>query len=81
MVTYCRLPMERNLSILRSSGSVAVLPARRRNSMPMMQGKSQKAKSTNIAHLIKKGYPQKKAIAIAFSEAGESRKSDKKPKK
>lgn len=49
--------------------------------MPLMSGKSDEAKSANIAHLIKKGYPQKQAVAIAYSEAGESKKkSEKKPK-
>lgn len=44
--------------------------------MPLMQGKSEKAISSNIGHLIGKGYPGKQAAAIAYSEAGES-KSDK----
>lgn len=40
--------------------------------MPLKQGKSQEAISSNIGHLIGKGYPGKQAAAIAYSEAGES---------
>lgn len=46
--------------------------------MPLKQGKSNKAKSYNIKHLRDKGYPQKQAIAIAMSEAGESKPKQKK---
>lgn len=48
--------------------------------MPLVQGKSEKAKSSNIARLIKEGYPQKQAVAISYSEAGESKKNGKKKK-
>lgn len=44
--------------------------------MPLKQGKSKEAISSNIGHLIGKGYPSKQAAAIAYSEAGES-KADK----
>lgn len=46
--------------------------------MPLIQGHSQKAKSSNIRKLIKEGYPQKQAVAISYSEAGEKKKSQKK---
>lgn len=46
--------------------------------MPLAKGKSKKVISKNIATERKAGKPEKQAIAIAFSEAG---KSKKKPKK
>lgn len=48
--------------------------------MPLMQGKSKKAISSNIAHLRKKGYPPAQSAAIAYSEAGLSKSDKKKPK-
>lgn len=44
--------------------------------MPLKKGKSKKAFSYNVAELVKSGRPQKQAVAIAYSQAGE-----KKPKK
>jgi len=42
--------------------------------MPCGKGKSSKAISENIRRLVHKGYPQKQAIAIAYSESGLSKK-------
>lgn len=44
--------------------------------MPLLEGKDKKTQSSNIAELMKSGYPQKQAVAISYSKAGE-----KKPKK
>lgn len=46
--------------------------------MPLKQGKSKKAFSSNIKKLIDEGYPQKQAVAIAYSESGKSKKQKKK---
>ena len=41
--------------------------------MPLQSGSSREAISGNIAELVKSGYPQKQAVAIAMSKAGKSR--------
>ena len=46
--------------------------------MPLKKGKSKKIISENIAELQRSGRPQKQAVAIAYSEAREGKKRDKK---
>jgi len=45
--------------------------------MPLKHGKSNATRAMNIHELIQSGYPQKQAVAIAYSE---QRKAQKKKK-
>lgn len=49
--------------------------------MPLDSSKSKKSFSNNIKKLRSEGYPQKQSIAIAYSEAGESKQPKKQSKK
>jgi len=49
--------------------------------MPLVKGKKAKTSkgfSKNVSTEMKSGKPQKQAVAIAYSEAGESKKKSKK---
>jgi len=45
--------------------------------MPLKSGKSQATISDNIKELMKSGYPQRQAIAIAMQKSGKSKKKPK----
>jgi hypothetical protein len=48
--------------------------------MPLLKGRSRKIISQNIRTEMRAGKPQRQSIAIAFSEAGLSKKSKKRRK-
>ena len=47
---------------------------------PLKKGSSDETISKNIKKLMDEGYPQKQAIAIAYSEAGRGKKGKKSKK-
>lgn len=49
--------------------------------MPLKKGSSKAAIAANIRELVRAGYPQKQAIAIAMKKAGKSRPKKRKRRK
>jgi len=49
--------------------------------MPLKKGSSKETISKNISELRHSGYPEKQAVAIAYSEAGKSKGGKKGGKK
>lgn len=49
--------------------------------MPLKKGKGAKVRNANISELVGAGYPQKQAVAIAFSQERRSSKKKSKSKK
>lgn len=48
--------------------------------MPLIKGNSKEVIGSNIGELRNSGYPEKQAIAIAYSKAGKAKKSKKSKK-
>ena len=46
--------------------------------MPLAKGKAKRTVGTNIRKLRREGYPEKQAVAIAYSTAGMPKKRKKK---